>query len=518
MTPRRLYAGLDCSTQSLTAVVIDPDRGEVVFRESLAFDDALPEFGTRHGGLPSDDPAVVHAPPTIWTSALDAMLRKIAAAVDASAIRAISGAAQQHGSVYCAADPSHLASGRFERTLTRSTAPIWMDSSTERECSEIEAALGGADSLAQLTGSRAFPRFTGPQIRKFARTEPDAYRATGRIHLVSSWVCSALIGQHAPIDRADGSGMNLMDIRAGAWSPAALDATAPGLADKLPPLVPSTSVVGTLSEFWQRRAGLPPARVVAWTGDNPSSLIGIGLTSEDEIGISLGTSDTIFGHMNAVRVSDDGTGHVFGAPTGAWMGITVFRNGSLARERVRDRYGLAWPDFSEALRRTPPGNNGGMILPWFEPEITPSVARAQAVRFDLPKDDAAANVRAVVEAQMLALARHSAWMQVSPRRIRATGGAAVNADILQVMADVFGVDVVWFDAPDSAALGAATRAWYADRLVDGEPIAWPDVTGPFVTPSGAPVRSVPEHVAVYARLRELHAAREREALRRIRAS
>ena len=104
-----------------------------------------------------------------------------------------------------------------------------------------------------------------------------------------------------------------------------------------------------------RRTGgalrLAAARVVAWSGDNPCSLIGTGLVREGRVAISLGTSDTIFGLMPSRASSADGTGHVFGAPTGDYMGMTVFKNGSLARERVRDAYGLTWAEFSRALRR-----------------------------------------------------------------------------------------------------------------------------------------------------------------------
>src|SRR4029078_6823034 len=38
-----------------------------------------------------------------------------------------------------------------------------------------------------------------------------------------------------------------------------------------------------------------PERVIAWTGDNPSSLIGLGLIEPGDLAISLGTSDTVFG-------------------------------------------------------------------------------------------------------------------------------------------------------------------------------------------------------------------------------
>ena len=45
-------------------------------------------------------------------------------------------------------------------------APIWQDSSTPGECRQLEAAAGGAQALADLTGSRAYERFTGSQIMK----------------------------------------------------------------------------------------------------------------------------------------------------------------------------------------------------------------------------------------------------------------------------------------------------------------------------------------------------------------
>src|SRR6185295_19176064 len=259
-------------------------------------------------------------------------------------------------------------------------------------------AVGGPALLAATTGSRAFERFTGPQISTFAKADPSAYAATDRIHLVSSFLASLLIGEHAPIDPGDGSGMNLMDLATADWWPAAVEATAPGLAAKLPPIRPASAIVGTLSPYWRERHRLPAASVVAWSGDNPCSLIGTGLVREGLIAISLGTSDTIFGLMREPRVSPGGTGHVFGSPTGddEFMGITVFRNGSLARERVRDEFELTWERFSRVLGMTSPGNSGRTMLPWFEPEITPRVSASGARRFHLDAGDVAGNVRAVV--------------------------------------------------------------------------------------------------------------------------
>ncbi len=103
--------------------------------------------------------------------------------------------------------------------------------------------------------------------------------------------------------------------------------------------------------------------------------MGVGLVREGRVAISLGTSDTIFGLMTEPRVDPHGIGHVFGSPTGDYMGLTCFSNGSLARERVRDAFGMTWREFSAALDATPAGNDGRILLPWFAPEITPAVPR-----------------------------------------------------------------------------------------------------------------------------------------------
>lgn len=463
-----LYVGIDCSTQGLTLQVLSVDAGDpalaasattdlddrVIWQHVVNFDRDLPQYGTRHGVLPHDDPAIVHAPPQMWADALDAAFGALSGSgVDLKAIAAVSGSAQQHGTVYLD------ASGAFSRP----TSPIWLDTSTSVECAEITSALGGPNVVAEMTGSRAFERFSGPQIRKFWKQQPEAYGATARIHLVSSFLASRLIAGDAPVDVCDASGMSLMQLRTSDWDQRALDATAPDLRHRLPPIVPSSTVIGTLAPAWRERFGLPAAKVVAWLGDNSSSLVGIGLAEEGDVGISLGTSDTIFGIMREPRVSPDGIGHVFASPGGGFMGITVFANGSLAREHVRDMYGLDWKGFSAALRATPPGNDGARMLPYFVPEITPPIPVAGVQRFNLDERDAARNVRAVVEAQMNAMKTYSAWMGVKIKRLVATGGASGNADVLRVMSDVFGVPVERRATRNTACLGAAIRAARADQ-------------------------------------------------------
>ena len=104
----------------------------------------------------------------------------------------------------------------------------------------------------------------------------------------------------------------------------------------------------------------------------------------------------------------------------------------------------------------------GLLLPWYEPEITPPVSAPGIHRYGLDEHDRDGHVRGVIEAQMLSMALHSAWMRVEVDTIHATGGAAANREILQVMADVFNADVYQFEVGNSASLGAALRAAEAE--------------------------------------------------------
>ena len=67
---------------------------------------------------------------------------------------------------------------------------------------------------------------------------------------------------------------------------------------------------------------------------------------------------------------------------------------------------------------------------------------------------------------MMAMANHAGGVAERPIRIGSSPPAAppTNRAILQVMADVFGVDVYPLDVANSACLGAALRAYHADRL------------------------------------------------------
>ncbi len=485
----QLVLGLNSSTQSFSGTVINPAQGSIIWAGRVNFAE---ELGSKYGigsGFIERGNGVVVAPPLMWLEALDLLLQRLRESIgetEVTNITRITGAGQQHGTVYLSGEageilrnpdanrPLHAQLGA--NCFTRSESPIWMDSSTGSQCRIFEERLGGRLNVAVRTGSVAMERFSGPQILKFAMESPDDYTRTAHIALISSFICGMFLGELAPTEPGDGAGMNLMNIETFEWDKTIIEALsdyAPQLSAKLPKISPACSEIGPVSEFMCARYGFSPrACVLPFSGDNPDSLLGMGVTGRDASGqivLSLGTSDTIFGATD--RAFDpSGSGSIFGFADGGRMLLLCFRNGSLAREKVKSHYlgtDANWKDFVSVLKRTPRANGGRFMLPFFAPEITPNTENRSLVQRygGLDDSDGPANIRAVVESQFLNIGYHLAALQMRPKTIRVTGGAAVNREILQIAADVLDAELMLLSAPsnaggivtDSVSLGAALR-------------------------------------------------------------
>ncbi|XP_065648659.1 xylulose kinase isoform X2 [Hydra vulgaris] len=441
----------------------------------ILFDSELKEFNTQNGVHRHNDGETVTSPVLVWVKALDIILMKLAESeLSLKEIEMITGSAQQHGSVFWKKSSEiTLANLNVHETLVDQLqecfepleVPVWMDCSTAKQCSQLEDAVGGSIQLAKLTGSRAFKRFTGNQIAKIYQTNEDIYLNCERICLVSNFLASLFLGHYAPIDYSDGSGMNLLNIASKKWDDCLLNACAPGLAMRLGEPVSSSTIIGNISMYLVKRFGFSPTcRLVAFTGDNPSSLAGLNLTSGD-IACSLGTSDTLLLWTHKAEPNIEGSVFVNPLQDEEFMTMLCFKNGSLSRQIVCDQHcGGSWSTFNEMLKKTKPGNNHKIGLYFHELEILPEALGVyrwndidELVNFFTSEEE----VRAVLEGQFL-IRRYYAekyGFAIGPTtRIIATGGASNNTSILQVLSDVFGVPVYRIkEESNSACLGCIYR-------------------------------------------------------------
>uniref|UniRef100_A0A8D0S9W6 Xylulose kinase n=1 Tax=Sus scrofa TaxID=9823 RepID=A0A8D0S9W6_PIG len=460
---RHCCLGWDFSTQQVSTRAQTRTLPQSFFYK----DSNHPGLGTQGGVHVHEDGLTVTSPVLMWVQALDIILEKMkASGFDFSQVLALSGAGQQHGSVYWKAGanqvltsltPDLLLREQLQACFSISDSPVWMDSSTTAQCRQLEATVGGAQALSSLTGSRAYERFTGNQIAKIYQKNPEAYSRTESVSKISvSCFLPSL-----------GSGMNLLQIQDKVWSQACLGACAPGLEEKLGQPVPSCSVVGAISSYFVQRYGFPAGcKVVAFTGDNPASLAGMRL-EEGDIAVSLGTSDTLFLWLQEPMPALEG--HIFCNPVDPqhYMALLCFKNGSLMREKIRDESASrSWSEFSKALRSTELGNGGNLGFYFDVMEITPEIIGRH--RFNAENHEVSAfpwdvEIRALIEGQFMAKKIHAEGLgyRVMPKtKILATGGASHNKDILQVLADVFGAPVYVIDTANSACVGSAYRAFH----------------------------------------------------------
>ena len=521
----RLTLGIDSSTQGVKAVAWDVDAQKVVFSASVNYGRDLPQYGSPDGFLPNDDVLVRHADPRMWVEGLELVLKRLQeSGCPMGDVVAIGGDAQQHATVYL--------ESLVPLVFTRPTSPIWMDSSTSAECAALDAKFG--ERLQSDTGSPAIERFAGPQVMKFAKDDPEGYAKTKRIHLLSSFLASYLVGEDMPIDTGDGAGMNLLNLKTGEWDAEICEYTAPGLMEKLPNVVGRTGetpvpheeqtscpfgkqsplrverascpfdVTKPLSARFAKFGLVPGIPVVPFTGDNPASLVGCFAEKPGTAVISLGTSDVFFAAMDSFRTDPDGYGHVFGNPMGGFMSLSCFKNGSLARDRVRREIGVDWKFFDETAweglngqdarstretngqdARSTRGDGGAngrdarstweggicgtgvspvqtgaplRAFPYFEAEITPKhAATGIEANFDWSAADAATKVRAIVEGQIANMYERTRWIG-NFEEVKVTGGASRSKGIRETIASVFRAKVTTLDVADSAAVGGARLA------------------------------------------------------------
>ncbi|KAJ9273718.1 hypothetical protein DTO212C5_352 [Paecilomyces variotii] len=510
-----LYLGFDLSTQQLKGLVVTSDL-KVAHIAKFDFDADSKGFGIKKGVLANEAEREVFAPVALWLQALDGVLSKLKEqGLDFSRVKGISGAGQQHGSVYWSHDAEKLLKTlQKEKTLEEQLqgafshpySPNWQDASTQKECDEFDAALGSQEELANVTGSKAHHRFTGPQILRFTRKHPDAYKKTARISLVSSFLASLFLGHIAPFDISDVCGMNLWNIKNGAYDDRLLKLASGqfGVEDLKKKLgdVPEDGGLdlGKIDRYFVERYNFSPdCTIIPATGDNPATILALPLRSSDAM-VSLGTSTTFL--MSTPHYKPDPATHFFNHPTtpGLYMFMLCYKNGGLAREHVRDAIDAKlgkdsanpWANFDKAVLQTPALGQKtdsekmkmGLFFP--RPEIVPNLPagqwhfnynpKDQALQettdgWDKPLDDA----RAIVESQLLSLRLRSKGLTQSPaegipaqpRRVYLVGGGSKNKAIAKVAGEVLGgVEGVYkLDVGDNAcALGAAYKAvWGLER-------------------------------------------------------
>jgi xylulokinase len=498
-----LFAGLDVSTQSCKLVVIDLEGEEIVFTDSVNYDADLPAYDTENGVIRGMPEGVSESDPRMWLEAVDLTFARLKGKkIPLQNIQCISVSGQQHG----------LVAIDGEGNLTRPWSKLWNDFSTLEECRILTEKTGGPDSMIKEVGNSQRTGYTAAKIYHMVRREPEVYQKTATLFLVHNYINWYLTGGVRVMEPGDTSGMALWHPGTGKWSKKVLAAIDTGLYRKLPDVKPSDQTIGKISQGLVSRFGFSPdCTIDAGCGDNMYGAIGTGNVKPGIVTVSLGTSGTAYSFMKEPFIDPTGEIAAFCDSTGNHLPLLCVSNLANGYNEILKRYGLDHQTFDSLIRETRPGNEGRLLIPWYEGERTPDVPQAAPVYFGFGLDDFTKETlcRAVLEGHVLNLYDGFRRMPVDIREIRLTGGLSQSPVWCQTIADIFGAETVPVMG-EGAAMGAALHAAWVWLKDTGEPRSIEDVVKPFVIKSEK-LRKKPDakNKAVYETQKQLFHALSR---------
>jgi xylulokinase len=485
----KLFLGLDVSTTGAKALLID-EKGDVISSATAPL-----TLSTPHPLWSEQDP---HE----WWNGIAKSIRQALEKVHepGSAVTAIGLTGQMHGLVLL-----------DEQGEVLRPAILWNDQRTGAQCDEMRLRLG-REHLIQITGNDALTGFTAPKVLWVQQNEPETYARARHILLPKDYIRYRLTGEYA-MDKADGSGTILFDLKTRNWSPEVLSALDIP-AEWLPPTFEGPAVTGVVSASAAGETGLIPGTpVVGGGGDQAAQAVGVGAVQPGIIALTLGTSGVVFASTESPLIEPEGRLHAFcHAMPGRWhfMGVMLSAAGSLQWYHDTLAPQMSFDDLVNEATNIPAGSEGLLFLPYLSGERTPypdPQARGAWVGLTL-RHTRAHLTRAVLEG--VAFGIKDSFMLIqnaglgSINQVRISGGGARSPLWRQIMADVLGVELVTVNTIEGAAFGAALLAAVGAGIYKNVPEACAAAIQ--ITGRTSPTQAVRTYQDYYPRYRALYPA------------
>ena len=477
MIMKNLFAGIDSSTQSTKLIVIDFNSKEIIYNDSINYDTDFPEYNTKNGVVQDLGEGVSESESAMWIEAVEVLFERLKESqIPQRNINAISVSGQQHG----------LVALDSEGNLTRKRSKLWNDFSTQEECDILTEAIGGIDNMIAEVGNSQRPGYTAAKIYHFVRNEPEAYQNTSTLFLVHNYINWYLTGGKDGgvriMEPGDTSGMALWNPKSKTWSEKVINSIATTLMDKLPEVKSSNNSVGLIGQNIIDKYGFNPnCKVDAGSGDNMYGAIGTGNIEPGIVTISLGTSGTAYTFLEEAFVDPLGEIAAFCDGTGNHLPLVCVSNLANGYNEILTQYKLNHDEFSEIIKSTKPGNDGRVLIPWYEGERTPDVPQASPTYFGFELSDFKKEIlaRAVLEGHIQNLYDGFKRLPVDVNEIRLTGGLSKSEAWRQTIADIFEAETIAVEG-EGAALGAALHAAWVWHNEESLGIELKEIVKPFV--------------------------------------
>ncbi len=440
-----MYIGIDLGTSSVKVLLIT-GTGEII-------DEATEEYPVYY---PHTNWAEQN-PEDWWQGTLTALKKLIDANQNIKDdIRGIGFSGQMHGMV---------ALDEMGEVLT--PAILWCDQRTSDECVEITNHFG-MKKLGELVGNKALTGFTAPKILWLKKHHPEIFQKVDMYLLPKDFINYKLSGIYAT-DYSDASGMLLLDVQNKCYSEPILEFI--GITEKqLPKLHESFAVTGKLSEEIKAILGLSQdVIIVAGAGDQAAGAIGTGTVREGVVSVTLGTSGVVFAAHDDYKMDSENRLHAFCHASGKYHSMGVMLSAASSLKWWSDE--VAKESIDHLLDELDEKITDVVFLPYLMGERTPYAnpnARGTFIGMDM-NSGRAEMTKAVLEGVAFGLKDSLDILKdmgVPVNEIRVIGGGARSQKWRQIIADVFGHEIVGINTNQGGALGAAILAAVGEGIYD----------------------------------------------------
>lgn len=469
----RLFAGLDISTQSAKLVLLNWVSGSVLYEDSLSYDLDLSHYGTKNGVIPNKDKSVSESDPKMWIEAVDILFQRSKdKSIPLDQIKSISVSGQQHGLV------SLDKGGHLSRPLSK----LWNDFSTQKECDLLEKSIGGQSEMIKEVGNSQRTGYTASKIYNIFLNERDIYDKTAVFLLVHNYINWYLTGGTSIMEEGDASGTALWSPVNKNWSEKVMNSIDVSLKAKLPNVDSSKKSIGFISKSLVKHFGFSPdCTIDSGSGDNMYGALGTGNITSGLVTISLGTSGTAYTFLENPFIDPSGEIACFCDSTGNYLPLLCVSNMANGYNNFLKQNSLSHSDFDLLIEKSDPGNNGKIIIPWFEGERTPDLPEAAPIYFGFNPEDFNKNTmaRGLLEGHIQNLYDGFRRLPVRPKKIHLTGGMSKSRSWCQAIADIFSCETVPLES-EGAAMGAALHASWVWHNENREPKEINEIVEPFI--------------------------------------
>ncbi|MEN3203391.1 MAG: FGGY family carbohydrate kinase [Atribacterota bacterium] len=434
---------VDIGTESVRAALVD-SNGEILAIQGKE----LTFFSPRPGWAEQD--------PEEWLSSAFECIRNVRERASSIPVLALGVSAQMHAVV-----PVDR-----EGKLLMPRVPIWCDKRSSEICLRIRETLSPKEQI-ERTANLLIPNWLAPKMRWIREHLPEVYAQTSRFLTAKDYLNFRLTGAQY-IDFSEASGSFLFSWKKRTWDSDLLNFFEIE-REKLPPIIPSSSVVGGLREEVAAALALPPGLpVVCGAGDMLCLLLGGGMVEKGRSCDVTGTAADVSVYLAEPLLSPR-LMNLHHAVDG-WISFGILDSGGGSMKWLRDAL-YRWDDklfsyaeIDEEALRTPPGAEGLLFFPYLLGERLFGSPWARGVFLGvLPHHHRGHFARAVMEGVCfdlkMSLEEIERLSGKTLERMYAIGGGAKSDLWCQIKADIYGKEVITLQETEGGIMGAAMLAF-----------------------------------------------------------